>query len=378
MKIAYCINATYNCGGMEKVLMTKSNYLADILGYDIHIIRVQQNGKNNFFNFSPNITFHDLDVNYNEDDNKNIIWKMICRRKKKKIHKKRLNDLLKKLNVDICISMFDYEFDILPSINDRSKKLLEYHFCKKQKINEEKQIIMKLLQYIRIKIWTNIIKKYDSFVVLTEEDKDMWGNISNIKVIPNPLEKLPSTYSNLNNKTIIAIGRLTYQKGFDRLINAWSIIANKYSDWKLIIYGDGIEKDKLQKEIADYNIEKQTYIKPATKNTEDIYLNSSLLIMTSRYEGFGMVLIEALSYGIPVISFDFPCGPKDIIKDLRLGSLVENGNNHALAMEIEKWIVDFNKRINAQYIAISYVKRFELTAIMNIWKKLFQELLLKQ
>lgn len=88
MRIVYCINATFNCGGMEKVLMTKANYLADTLGYDVHIIRVQQNGKKNFFNFSTNITFHDLDVNYDEDDDKNIIQKMICRRKKKKIHKK--------------------------------------------------------------------------------------------------------------------------------------------------------------------------------------------------------------------------------------------------------------------------------------------------
>lgn len=378
MRIVYCINATFNCGGMEKVLMTKANYLADTLGYDVHIIRVQQNGKKNFFNFSTNITFHDLDVNYDEDDDKNIIQKMICRRKKKKIHKKRLNEVLQKINADICISMFDYEFDILPYIKDKSLKLLEYHFCKKQKVNEERVLIMKLLQYVRTIIWVSIIKKYDSFVVLTEEDKEMWGNLDNLSVIPNPLEKIPSLHSNLDNKTIIAIGRLTYQKGFDRLIDAWSIIAQEHSDWTLIIYGDGIEKDKLQKRIIDCGIGTNTYIKPATKNIEEIYLNSSLLVMTSRYEGFGMVLIEALSYGIPVISFDFPCGPKDIIKDPRLGSLIENGNIYALAVEIENWINDSNRRMNAKDVAIFYAKKFELTFIMNIWKRHFYELITKK
>ncbi len=132
-------------------------------------------------------------------------------------------------------------------------------------MNEERVLIMKLLQYVRTIIWVSIIKKYDSFVVLTEEDKEMWGNLDNISVIPNPLEKIPSLHSNLDNKTIIAIGRLTYQKGFDRLIDAWSIIAQEHSDWTLIIYGDGIEKDKLQKRIIDCGIGTNTYIKTCNK-----------------------------------------------------------------------------------------------------------------
>lgn len=376
MRIAYCINATFNCGGMEKVLVTKANYFADILGYDVHIIRVQQNGKKDFFNFSSNITFHDLDINYNEDDNRNIVFKMIHRKIKKQVHKKKLKELLKKINADICISMFDYEFDILPYIKDDSKKILEFHFCKKQKINEVKNPIMKILQQIRTNIWVHTIKKYDSFVVLTNEDKKMWGNLNNISVIPNPLGNIPTIYSDVENKNIIAVGRLTYQKGFDRLIDAWSLIAYKYKDWNLTIYGDGIEKENLKQKINNKGIEKNTLIKPATKDIEKVYQNASLLVMTSRYEGLPMVMLEALSYGVPVVAFNFPCGPNDIISS-NIGSIVENGNITAFAKEIEQWITDFEKRFKANKEATIFSKRFELNSIINLWKKLFSELINK-
>ncbi|MBM6866529.1 glycosyltransferase family 4 protein [Bacteroides caecigallinarum] len=363
---------------MEKVLMTKANYLADTLGHNVHIIRVQQHGKNNFFNFSKNIIFHDLDINYDEDDNKNIIWRMICRKRKKKIHKKKLEELLQKLNVDICISMFDYEFDILPYIKDKSRKLLEYHFCKQQKVNEQRNPIMKILQRIRVSLWTDTIKKYDSFVVLTEEDKGNWGSLDNICVIPNPLVHIPTIYSDVKSKNIVAIGRLTYSKGFDRLIDAWAIIANKYSDWKLVIYGDGEEKEYLNQQIINKGIEKNTFMQPATKDIDNVYKNASMLIMTSRNEGLPMVMLEALSYGIPVVTFDFPCGPKDIIANTDMGSIIRNGDINALAKEIEMWINSYTKRVNANNKAVIFVRKFELTSIMGIWEKYFHELTNKE
>ena len=153
-------------------------------------------------------------------------------------------------------------------------------------------------------------------------------------------------------------------------------IAYKYKDWNLTIYGDGIEKENLKQKINNKGIEKNTLIKPATKDIEKVYQNASLLVMTSRYEGLPMVMLEALSYGVPVVAFNFPCGPNDIISS-NIGSIVENGNITAFAKEIEQWITDFEKRFKANKEATIFSKRFELNSIINLWKKLFSELINK-
>lgn len=373
MKIIYCINGTYNSGGMERVLMNKTNYLADVLNYEVLIITTEQKGRKNFFTFSPKIRFIDLEINYDDDINQNLLWRILIKNKKKKKHKRLLTDILNQEKANICVSMFDRDADFLYQIKDGSKKILEFHFSRYLKVIEAKSKLMKIIQKIRTYNWKRFASKYDAFVVLTEEDKLAWGKMQNIHVINNPLNTIPKESSNLLKKRVISLGRLTYQKGFDLLIKAWEKVHASCPEWKLYIFGNGPEKESLLKQCSNLGLNDCISINKATSKPEFELLNSSLYIMSSRYEGLPMVLIEALSYGVPIVSFQCPCGPKDIIQN-DFGSLIKSNDTEKLADSIIGWIQDENKRIIAGKNAKIAAQKFRIDIIMNKWIKLFNSL----
>ena len=373
MKIIYCINGTYNSGGMERVLMNKTNYLADVLNYEVLIITTEQKGRKNFFTFSPKIRFIDLEINYDDDINQNLLWRILIKNKKKKKHKRLLTDILNQEKANICVSMFDRDADFHYQIKDGSKKILEFHFSRYLKVIEAKSKLMKIIQKIRTYDWKRFASKYDAFVVLTEEDKLAWGKMQNIHVINNPLNTIPKESSKLLKKRVISLGRLTYQKGFDLLIKAWEKVHASCPEWKLYIFGNGPEKESLLKQCSNLGLNDCISINKATSKPEFELLNSSLYIMSSRYEGLPMVLIEALSYGVPIVSFQCPCGPKDIIQN-DFGSLIKSNDTEKLADSIIGWIQDENKRIIAGKNAKIAAQKFRIDIIMNKWIKLFNSL----
>ena len=372
MKIIYCINSIHNSGGMEKILMLKANYLADVLNYDISIVTTEQRGQSHFFPFSKNIIFFDLGINYDEDRDKNLFYRYILKQRKKRIHKQKLTSLLKKEKADICISMFDREFDFLYKINDGSKKILEYHFSKYIKVIEARNPIIKWIQKNRTNRWTSLVQKYHRFIVLTEEDKSQWGNLNNILVIPNFIPYINSEKSTNNSTRVISVGRACFQKGFDLLIDSWEIVSRKFPEWELYIFGNG-DKRNLEEKIQEKNIH-TIKLMPATSEIDQEYLNSSIYVMSSRYEGLPLVLIEAMSFGLPLVSFACPCGPKDIIKE-NYGSLVPNGNVEALAKELMKWMADYNKRKKGGYYAHEAAKQYSQEVVMKKWIELFDKVI---
>lgn len=344
MKIVYCINGTYNSGGMEKVLCNKANYFSEQLGYDVTIITTEQKGRENFFNFSNKIRFIDLGINYDDDKNKNIFIRLYKSHKRRKVHSAKLMEVLEDIRPDICISMFDRDFSFLYKIKDGSKKILEFHFCKKMKVIEQKNIVMKTIQYVRVNTWKNIVKKYDKFVVLTEEDKNDWGVLNNITVIPNSISLTNNEHAKLQNKKVLCIGRASYQKGFDLLLKAWAIIEKEHKDWQLTIVGGG-NKEYMVDLIKKLRIENSVILKQPTTEISKEYLDASVYVMSSRYEGLPMVLIEALNYGLPIVAFACPCGPKDIIKNNDCGILVEKSNIKELSLAINRIIENKDERL---------------------------------
>lgn len=373
MKIVYCINGTYNSGGMEKVLCNKANYFSEQLGYDVTIITTEQKGRDNFFNFSNKIKFIDLGINYDDDNYKSIFVKLYESNKKRKIHFLKLMEILERIKPDVCISMFDRDFSFLYKIKDGSKKILEFHFCKQMKVIEQKNIVMKAIQYIRIQTWRNIVKKYDKFVVLTEEDKHDWGNLKNITVIPNSISQTNNKQAKLQNKNILSIGRASYQKGFDLLLKAWAQSTKKHQDWTLTIVGGG-NKDYMIELIKKLRIENNVILKQPITEISNEYLNASIYVMSSRYEGLPMVLIEALSYGLPIVSFACPCGPKDVIGDNISGILVENYKIKELSHAINRVIENKEERLKMGNEAIKKAQCYAEEIIMKKWTELFATL----
>ena len=373
MKIIYCIRATYNPGGMERVLLNKVSYLIKHLGWDILIVTTDQQGRPPFYPFPEKIRMVDLGVNYADDNSKNVIKKISGYLRRKRIHKKRLTALLQKEKADIVVSLYPSESSFLPDIKDGSKKVLELHFCKFFRLQYRRKGLLGWIDQWRTLQDESIVRKFDKFVVLTYEDQRYWGLLPNIEVIPNAAMNMSGHFSDVTHHRVIAVGRLDYQKGFDRLIQAWDIVQKnrKYSDWHLDIFGQGEWHDMLQNMIKERGLSETAHINKPTNSIGSEYAQSSLIVMTSNYEGFGMVLVEAMACGVPAIAFDCKCGPSEIIKDGENGLLVHNGDIEGLAEAMMGVMDDENYRKMLSQNARKVVATYSEEAVMSKWIHLF-------
>ena len=373
MKIIYCIAGTCHSGGMERVLANKANYLTGH-GYEVVIVTTDQQGLPPFFPLAEQIRCIDLGINYEENNGKSFANKLLHYPLKQYRHKKRLAAILKQEKPDITVSMFCNDAGFITRINDGSKKVLEIHFSKFKRLQYNRKGLWRLADLWRSKQDEKTVRRFDKFVVLTEEDKGYWGNLPNITVIPNANTFATPQTAALENKKVIAVGRYTHQKGFERLIEAWHILSPEFPDWKLDIIGDGEERDKLQHLIRFYHLEEQVTLASPTKSIDKVYLDASVLAMSSRYEGLPMVLIEAQAFGLPIVSFACKCGPKDIVADGETGFLVEENDIEGLARQLAKVMKDKNLRRQMGRKAKEASLRYAEDAVMAKWTVLFDSL----
>lgn len=381
MKIAYCLPQIYKPGGIERIISIKANYLASVYNYEVYIITSCQKGNLPFYQFNNKIKFYDLNIDYDSTLYLPLYKRIIRKIQYTKCHKKKLSELLNKLKVDIVISTFTHEASFLPDIKDGSKKILEFHFCRKHKQLMAKafnfSIFTRMAYYF--KCWQEeniIIPKYDQFIVLTEEDKQAWlPKVSNVKCIPNIHPFETNEQAKLENKRAIAVGRLDAQKGFDKLIKVWGIVYQNNPDWMLDIYGQGEDEKQLREQIINAKLENVISINPPTSDIKDKYLNSSLFIMTSRYEGLPMTLLEATSLGLPAICFNFTCGPQEVIINNQNGYIIENNQYDKMALKIGLLINNFQLRKELGNNAKKLSNKFSSDIIMKRWNELFHQIL---
>ncbi|MGJ1387085.1 glycosyltransferase family 4 protein [Sphingobacterium spiritivorum] len=373
MKIIYCIVGTFNSGGMERVLANKANYLVSE-GHDVSIITTDQKGRSPYFTLDPRIQHHDLGINYKDDLEKNVLARIAAFVVKQRRHRKRLREVLKKLDADIVISMFDHDASFLYKINDRSKKILEIHFSRYKRIQYNRKGLWKWIDKYRAVQDLNIVKRYDSFVVLTEEDKEYWGDLLHMTVIPNANSFVAEEQAHLKAKNVIAVGRYDYQKGFDNLIRIWQQVHQVHPDWMLNIYGQGPLKQYLQQLIDELILSEVIHLCAPVKNIEKEYVNSSVLVMTSRYEGFGLALTEAQSCGVPLVAYACKCGPRDIIDSGRNGFLIEEDDSEDFVKKINLLIENEDLRLQMGKHALEMSEHYSEKVIMKKWLNLFNDL----
>ena len=375
MKIAYIIGSIGNSGGIERVLSTKANYLADTAGYEIHIIVGGKQPNSLFYPFSEKIYFHYLNVTFLK---KNLLQYFI-KTKQDKIYRQELEKKLNEIKTNITISAFGDDAAFLYKIKDGSKKILEFHFTKNYLKHLGNALPNDKYRFIR-KYWlaflqareTYLASKYEHIVLLTEKDKQLWKGDGKFTVIPNPLSFFPNKKALLENKTIVSIGRLVAPKGFHLLIQAFALLKEKFPGWSLFIYGKGIEHESLNKMIKDLSLQNNVFLEKPSEDVEKILLDSSLFVSSSLYEGFGLVLVEAMACGVPCVAFDCECGPSDIIRDGVDGFLVETGNIRLLAEKMEFLMQDQKLRVEMGGKAKRHVERFGTPVVMNLWKDYFK------
>lgn len=377
-KIAYCLPSLYIPGGMERVLTIKANYFAEELGYDIYIILTDGKESSPFYPLSPKVNVVHLNINFNEMwETSSIVKKSLIYIKKQHLYKKRLTKCLTEIRPDITVSMLRREINFINSIKDGSVKIGEIHVNKSnfRNLSEEKAggFIKNTLSNLWMKQLDRQLKKLSKFIILTEEDREHFSYyLNNTAVIYNPLPFYPEQTSNCTAREVIAVGRYAYQKGFDLLIEAWRIVATKHPDWNLRIYGGGDRTDFLALK-EKYHLD-TLYLEEQTQDIIQKYCESSIFVLSSRYEGFGMVITEAMSCGVPPVSFTCPCGPRDIIRDREDGLLVENGNIEQLANKICYLIENEDIRKEMGRKARRNSERFKMENIGKEWDKLFNQL----
>lgn len=227
----------------------------------------------------------------------------------------------------------------------------------------------KFYKYLRKLLY----RKLEKVLVFTDSQKEIFVNFSdNVEIIKNPSPFSITTNSyDTDSKIIVSIGSLEHRKGFDMLIDSWSIVSREHPDWTLNIYGEGKDKDFLQSKINNLNI-KNINLKGQVHDTCSIYDNASFYVMSSRFEGLPMVLIEAQSRGLPLVSFDCPTGPREIIENAKNGILVPPNDVQLLAINIVKLINDTQKRSNMSYTSKQNAEKFTINNVVNSWIKLLE------
>ena len=379
MKIIYCTHSTCNPGGMERVLLNKVTYLSQLPGWEVAVVTTDQNQRPPFYPFPEKVRMTDLGINYSEDNEKGAWKKITGYLRKRKEHKRKLTALLLKEKPDIVVSLYPSESSFIPDIKDGSKKVLELHYCKFFRLQYGRKGLLGWIDKLRTRQDEQIVRRFDKFVVLTNEDRGYWGNLPNIEVIPNAAMHVSDTYSDVMNKRVIAVGRLDYQKGFDRLIQAWQLVQHtgKFTDWKLDIFGQGEWREMLQQMIDKAELQNTVCLNRPTKQIGEEYVKSDMLVMSSNYEGFPMVMIEAMACGLPVVSFDYKCGPKDIIQTGINGLLVPNRDIQALADAMMKVMEDEAYRKMLSQNARKVVDTYSEQAVMSQWIRLFTSITAK-
>lgn len=373
MKILYNIATTSHSGGMERVLANKANYLT-AHGYEVVIVSTDRFGHPPFFHLDERIRQVNLHIEYEENNGKSLWNKLLHFPLKQWKHKKRLTEVLMRERPDITISMFNHDASFVTRIKDGSVKLLEIHFSKFKRLQYNRKGLWRLVDLWLTKQDEKTTKRFDRFVVLTQEDKENWGCQDNICVIPNANTFSPKQTASLDDKKVIAVGRYSYQKGFDRLINAWKIVDQVCPEWTLEIIGDGDEKPALQNLIDCHELNEKVKLMPATSAIEDVYLGASVVALSSHYEGLPMVLLEAQSFGLPIVAFACQCGPKDIVADGETGFLVPEGDVRQLADRLINVMTNEQLRKTMGKRAKETSRRFEEGAVMQQWIDTFNTL----
>ena len=376
MRIVYNIAGLYRPSGMEKILSDKANWLA-AHGYEVTILTTEQKGRPDAFPLDSRIGRRDLAIGY-EDNNGGSLWNKLVHYPLKQLrHRRRLTEALMDIRPDITVSTFCNEQGFLPGIPDGSRKVLELHFSRLKRLQYGRKGLWGLVDRLRSANEVRQVRRFDRFVTLTREDLSLWGDVPGICAIPNGISLEGITPGEHADKTVIAVGRYMYQKGLDRLVDAWKIVCDALGPghgWQLRLLGEGELREALQRQIDALGLSGSAVLCGTVADMPSEYRRAALIALSSHYEGLPMALIEAQAYGVPAVSFDCHCGPREVIVDGETGLLVPEGDVAALARALLALIRDPERRRRLGEQAARLAVRFDFETIMKQWDDLFKSL----
>ena len=350
MKILLTIGDITLKGGAERVVANLANAYAQI-GLDVEILSFYKSGDKEAFELDNRVKLSYMHQKSFDKKRKNFFYKMFYKFIESYILKRDFKDK------DFIIFNNSPHFPLFKNKNTK---------------------------YIRINHTASkgrYLKRYDYFdalVLIATGEIDFWKkHHKSVAIIPNFLPNISNLNTNYSQKVVVSVGRLSKEKGFLRLIDIWKLIqdSKEFKDWKLHIVGDGELKEKIENKIKDLNLTNSIILKPFTKDVESEYLGASIYTMTSHFEGFGMVLIEAQSYALPTISFDIATGPRDIIENDKSGYLIEDNDLNEYATKLKTLMQDESLRAKMGAKSKEIVKsKFSKEVVMKQWMELFERI----
>lgn len=370
MKIVFTTDQIYLHGGIEKVMAEKANYFADVLGYQVTILTTEQKGNKPCYHLSKKIVLLDINVNYVR--NKSYFHPINFF--KIPYHFNNWKKTLQQIKPDVIIAC-NYAFDFYwaPFFLKSILKLKEFHSSRSTEVGIRKTGTF--FQKFNFKLNDFIESNYSQLIILNQVEANYFKS-DNLTIIPNPVTINPNTIAKLQNKKAIAAGRIATVKGFEKAIIAWKTVVATNPDWVLDIYGQGEPSYilKLENLIIENQLQQNVFIKKAVPNLDEVMLDYSIYIMTSLTECFPMILLEALASGLPIVSFNCPHGPSNIVTNNEDGFVVEDQNIAQLATQVLILINHPEVRIAMGKNAKINSYNFSTAVIMKKWNNLFVKL----
>ena len=381
MKILYVIDKMQNYAGIERIISCKMNYISKQTIHNVLLTTYDQQFKDLPFQLNEEISYHPIYVPM-PLRNKTSFYSWLKAYILARSHfKTQFRSLLNKTQPDIVICTV-YSFQVLDIIIEvcykkNIKTIMESH-TKGDTVTMAHKFKYNRHLYILASLWDHRIMKSlrhcSCVVTLTKQDVPFWQRYAQrIEVIPNMLTITPKGVLDYGSKRVISAGRYMSEKGFDRLLEAWHNISNRFHDWQLYIFGNG-DRQVYQAIVDKYEMNDRVHLMTATTDIAVEFSKSSIYVMSSRYEGFGLVLAEAMICGLPCIAFDCPYGPREIIKDGEDGFLVKDGNIPELTQRIEFLMSQEQLRKVMGRQAIQNITRYQPESIMPQWFQIFKSL----
>ncbi|MBP0612948.1 glycosyltransferase family 4 protein [Chryseobacterium sp. cx-311] len=368
MKILYLTDQTYLHGGIEKVLSQKANYLADINCDEVLIATHSQRGNKPVYDFSEKIRMVDIKIAYETE--RSYLHPRNLRKVPK--HKAALGRLLRDFQPDVVVSCsYGPDFFFIPYIKRSIPKIKEFHSSRffRSAISLKEKVLSKLEHWVEA--------KYHAIVVLNP-DENKYYHSENMSIIPNPAE-FSDIRADRSVKRIMAAGRIAPVKNFGALIDAFSALAPDFADWELHFWGSDYldTQKKLQQQINRLGLQQQVSFMGSAADLKKEMQHYSIYAMTSETECFPMVLLEALSVGMPVITWDAPTGPRHIVSNGSDGIITPYRNLDIFAEQLGSLMRDEQLRTRLGKSASDNVRRFGISSVMKQWKELFEDLTIK-